>query len=145
MESARYYIVDADVLPEVFLKVARAKELLGTGAVSTVAEASALTGVSRSAYYKYQGAIRPFFDLREGRIVTFQMVLCDRTGVLSSVLAVFAHCAVNILTIHQSVPTGGTAVVTISAGTERMLSGVEELLTRVRELDGVVRIEISAA
>ena len=127
------------------MKVARAKELLETGAAGTVAEASAVTGVSRSAYYKYQGAIRPFVDLKQGRIVTFQMVLCDRTGVLSSVLSVFARCAVNILTIHQSVPTGGTAVVTVSAGTESMLSGVEELLSRVRDLDGVVRIEISAA
>ena len=50
-----------------------------------------------------------------GRIITFQMMLKDKAGVLSEILAIFANCGANILTINQSIPTGGRAMVTISA------------------------------
>ncbi|MDO4750148.1 MAG: ACT domain-containing protein [Eubacteriales bacterium] len=144
-EQKKYYIVEADALPEVFIKVAHAKELIKTGKAATVAAAAAVTGISRSAYYKYQGAIRPFQDLERGRIVTFQMLLCDRTGILSSVLSVFAGSGANILTIYQGIPANGTASVTISAGTEDMACEMEDLLTRIRMLEGVVKIDITAA
>ena len=52
-----------------------------------------------------------------GRIITFQMMLKDKAGVLSEILAIFANCGANILTINQSIPTGGRAMVTISAET----------------------------
>ena len=48
----KYYIVEAQALPEVFLKVAEAKWLLETGEVATVNEATRATGISRSAFYK---------------------------------------------------------------------------------------------
>ena len=44
----KYYIVEASALPEVFLKVAEAKRLLQAGEVSTVNDATRLTGISRS-------------------------------------------------------------------------------------------------
>ena len=44
----KYYIVEAKVLPEVFLKVAHAKWLLETGEANTVNEAAKATGISRS-------------------------------------------------------------------------------------------------
>ena len=36
-KKPRYYIVEADVLPEIFLRVVEAKELLETGEARTVA------------------------------------------------------------------------------------------------------------
>ena len=49
MSKPKLYIVEASVLPEVFLKVSEAKELLQTGAAATVAEAAGMAGISRSA------------------------------------------------------------------------------------------------
>jgi chorismate mutase len=141
----RFYLVDADILPEIFLKVMDAKELLKTGEASTVAEAVGIVGISRSAFYKYKDAISPFQDLKRGHIVTFHVLLRDRMGVLSSVLAIFAQSGANILTINQSIPTNGTANVTISAETAGMDCSMEELLAKVQEADGVVKIEILAA
>ena len=141
----KYYLVDAMMLPEIFLRVMEAKELLMTGEMGTVAEAVSAVGISRSAFYKYKDAISPFQDMKRGHIVTFQIMLCDRMGVLSSVLAVFASTDANILTINQSIPTSGTANVTISAETARMGCSMEELLSRIQNTVGVVRVEVLAA
>ena len=56
----KYYIVESSALPEVFLKVAEAKRLLSTGEASTVNEATRMTDISRSAFYKYKDAVQPF-------------------------------------------------------------------------------------
>ena len=68
--SPKYYIVEASALPEVFLKVAEAKRLLSTGEATTVNEATRMTDISRSAFYKYRDAILPFQNLMTGRIIT---------------------------------------------------------------------------
>ena len=52
-KSIKYYIVAADALPEIFIKVAEAKRMMQTGEVSTVGAATRLAGISRSAFYKY--------------------------------------------------------------------------------------------
>ena len=68
-----YYLVEADMLPEIFLKVMEAKELLQTGECSTVGDAVNRVGISRSAFYKYKDSITAFQDLRHGHILTFQV------------------------------------------------------------------------
>ena len=140
----KYYIVEAKALPEVFLKVAEAKWLLETGEATTVNEAARATGISRSAFYKYRDAIAPFQNLMAGRILTFQFILRDVTGLLSSILTIFAQCGANILTINQTIPTNGCASVTISAETTNMSSGVEDMLRSLEAIDGVLKAEILA-
>ena len=140
----KYYIVEAKALPEVFLKVAEAKWLLETGAVGTVNEATRATGISRSALYKYRDAIAPFQNLMAGRILTFHFLLRDVTGLLSSILSIFAQFGANILTINQTIPTNGCASVTISAETTNMSSGVEDMLRSLEAIDGVLKAEILA-
>ena len=140
----KYYLVDGAMLPEIFLKVTEAKELLETGEASTVAEAVSLVGISRSAFYKYKDAVSPFQDMKRGRIITFHVILRDRMGVLSAVLAIFAGSGANILTINQSIPTNGTAIVTISAENTDMTMSNEELLTALRQTPGVIRVEVLA-
>ena len=63
----RYYLVDAEMLPEIFLKVMQVKELTETGECRTIAEATARVGISRSAFYKYRDAISDFRDRRQER------------------------------------------------------------------------------
>ena len=142
--NPKYFLVQADALPEVFLKVAEAKRLLESGEVATVGDATQKTGISRSAFYKYRDAITPFQNLMSGRIITFQLMLKDRTGVLSGILSIFAYCCANILTINQNIPTNGCAIVTISAETGELHISVEELLKRMSNISGVLKAEIVA-
>lgn len=64
-ELARFYVVEASALPEVFLRVAEAKEYLNNGQAQSSAEASRMAGISRSAFYKYKDA---FSHTTTGRI-----------------------------------------------------------------------------
>ena len=59
-------------------------------------------------------------------------------------LAVFARTGGNILTINQGIPVNGCAAVTVGAETSGLQTSMEELLERVRELEGVLRCEIMA-
>ena len=143
-EAPKYYIVEATALPEVFLKVAEVKRLLSTGEASTVNEATRMTDISRSAFYKYRDAIMPFQNMMTGRIITFQFMLHDQQGVLSQMLNVFALRQVNILTINSIVPTNGCALVTISAETDHVTIPLEDLLHEISAMPGVIKAEVLA-
>ena len=110
----------------------------------SVHQATVMTGISRSAFYKYKDAVRPFNDMLHGRIVTFQFMLRDEPGVLSAVLNSFAVSGGNILTINQGIPISGCALVTIGAETSGLEIPVEELVSRTSRLTGVLRCEILA-
>lgn len=140
----RYYIVAADALPEIFIKVAEAKRMMQTGEADTVGAATRLAGISRSAFYKYKDSVQPFNDMKAEHIITFYGMLKDNTGVLSRVLSHFAASGANILTINQSIPTNGCAAVTVSAETSDMADTLEDFLNKVTEIDGVVKFEILA-
>ena len=143
-KTVKYYIVAADALPEIFIKVAEAKRMMQTGEVDTVGEATKRAGISRSAFYKYKDSVQPFNDMKSEHIITFYAMLKDTAGVLSRVLSVFASSGANILTINQSIPTNGCAALTISAETSDMEESLEQLLSQVASLDGVVKFEILA-
>ena len=143
-DSPKYYIVKSSALPEVFLKVAEAKRLLQTGEALTVNDATRMTGISRSAFYKYRDSVLPFQNMMTGRIITFQFMLHDRKGLLSSLLSIFAEHKANIQTINSIVPTNGAALVTISAETIDLAIPIEELLREVSFLPGVIKAEVLA-
>jgi chorismate mutase len=143
-KAIKYYIVAADALPEIFVKVAEAKRMMQTGEVETVGEATRRAGISRSAFYKYKDSVQPFNDMKAEHIITFYAMLKDTSGVLSRVLSIFAASGANILTINQSIPTNGCAAVTISAETSDMQETLEELMLQVLKLAGVVKFEILA-
>ena len=142
--EVKYYIVAANALPEVFIKVAEAKRMMQTGEADTVGDATRKAGISRSAFYKYKDSVQPFNDMKAEHIITFYGMLKDNTGVLSRVLGIFASSGANILTINQSIPTNGCAAVTISAETSEMAESLEQLLADLSGLDGVVKFEILA-
>ena len=131
-------------MPEIFRKVAQAKRLLETGEETTVNGAVHAVGISRSAFYKYKDAVRPFNDMLHGRIVTFQLLLRDEPGVLSGTLNIFAGTGVNILTLNQSIPLNGCAVVTMTAETGELQRSLEDVLGEVSSGTGVIRCEILA-
>ena len=143
-KAIKYYIVAADALPEIFIKVAEAKRMMQTGEADTVGEATRMAGISRSAFYKYKDSVQPFNDMKSEHIITFYAMLKDMAGVLSGVLALFAASGANILTINQSIPTNGCAAVTISAETSGLSETLEQLMADVTALNGVLRFEILA-
>ena len=140
----KYYLVAADALPEIFIRVAEAKCMMQTGEADTVGAATKMAGISRSAFYKYKDAVHPFNDMLHGRIVTFQAMLKDEPGILSGVLNIFAGTGMNVLTINQNIPVNGCAVVTVTAETSALQSSLEELLSRAGEAPGVIKCEILA-
>ena len=143
-KEVKYYIVAANALPEVFIKVAEAKRMMQTGEAETVGAATKLAGISRSAFYKYKDAVQPFNDMKSEHIITFYTLLKDVSGTLSRVLNVFASSGANILTINQSIPTNGCAAVTISAETSGMEKSLEQLIGDVSSLENVIKFEILA-
>ena len=139
-----YYLVAAEALPEIFIRVAETKRMMQTGEAETVGEAARLAGISRSAFYKYKDAVQPFNDMKSEHIITFYTLLKDVSGTLSRVLNVFASSGANILTINQSIPTNGCAAVTISAETSGMEKSLEQLMGDVSGLENVIKFEILA-
>ena len=136
----RLLLVDADVLPEVFVRVLDAKQLLASGQAVSAAEASRLAGISRSAFYKYKDAVLPYDAEKPGQILTVHFILRDRPGVLSSVLSAFADAGANILTVNQNIPEGSTASVSISARTDRLDMQMEPFIQLLSQMSGVERI-----
>jgi chorismate mutase len=143
-QDSKYYIVEASVLPEVFVKVAEAKRLLAVGQASTVNEATKMVDISRSAFYKYRDSVLPFKNMMSGRVVTFQLLLHDQPGVLASILNIFTESNANIMTINSIMPSNGSSIVTISAETINLTVPLEDLLRELRQERSVVKAEVLA-
>ena len=141
-KQPKYYIVEADALPEIFVKVAETKRLLALGEARTVHQATQMMGISRSAFYKYRDAVMPFEKSTMGRMITLQFMLHDEPGVLSAILAELARQDANILTINSIIPTNGCALVTISSEISDVDMTLDELLQQLCSTPGVIKAEI---
>ena len=124
----RFLLVNAEVLPEVFLKVLRAKEMLASGEAQNISEATRRVELSRSAFYKYKDSV---FDAENRReVVTIQATLLDETGALQSLLAA-------IQTHLERRAAGSFLVGAVTFSNEYGLLGktetVEEILRRWRQ------------
>ena len=139
-----YLLVDAAVLPEIFPKIIQAKKLLLTGQCSTVSQAAARLGISRSAFYKYKDHVFPIEEMGKDRIITVFFLLLDHPGILSGILAALAAAGANILTINQNIPVNSVANVTITFRSKDMSTGLGELLNKLRALSGVRSAEVIA-
>ncbi|MBR0153280.1 MAG: ACT domain-containing protein [Lachnospiraceae bacterium] len=139
----KYYLIRTKAVPEVLLAVVEAKRLLETGKVQTVQEAAERVGISRSSFYKYKDDIFPFHDDSAGKTVTVMLSLDDAPGLLSRVTKKVAESEANVLTIHQSIPVGGIATLTMSLQLQPSCS-VEELMDSIEKLQGVYSLKILA-
>lgn len=143
MDSRSHFLlVDSRVLPSVFPRVIRAKQLLDTGHARSVNEAARMAGISRSAFYKYRSCVHEFDEHAGGRILTLQAMLRDEAGVLSRLTGTLYRTGANILTINQNIPIGGVAPVSVTARIHDMGVKLDELLAMLRELDGVLQISV---
>lgn len=131
-------IVEADLLPEVLLKVIEAKKFLSQGKAKNSSEAARMAGISRSAYYKYKDGVAVYDEEQERRLVTYYLTLMDVPGVLSNVLAELSKYGANVLTINQNIPVDGAAPVTISFATRGLRTDEHSLREALRAIDGVI-------
>lgn len=141
MKGTTFVLVDQDVLPQVYSKVLEAKQYLLNAEASSTSEAARMAGISRSVFYKYKDAVYPYNKTSINRMITVQLVLFDRPGVLMAAVGVFYGKGANILTINQNIPVNGKALVSISARVDHMNGSVADLLAELKRVDGVKTIE----
>lgn len=142
MDDDKYYIVKKKALPEVLLKVVEAKRLLDSERVFTIQEATDAVEISRSSFYKYKDDIFPFHENNRGRTINLMMQVDDVPGLLSNLLNKIAQADANILTIHQSIPIGGIASLTIDVEILPQTVEVAKLIELVEATQGVHYVKI---
>jgi chorismate mutase len=141
MKTNSFLVIDKNALPEIYEKVVYATSLLESGEAANTSEAVRMAGISRSVYYKYKDSVFPYQRKDSDGIVTVQVVLHDKPGVLMNLLSVFYEANANILTVNQNIPVKGRAFVSISAQGGDMTVDADELLFRVKEVQGVIKID----
>ena len=142
MKEDQYFIVKKKAVPEVLLKVVEAKRLLDSERVMTVQEATDAVEISRSSFYKYRDDIFPFYENTRGKTITFMLQMDDMPGLLSKVLNQVAKCEANILTIHQSIPVNGIAVLTLSIEILPQTDSTSQMIDSIEALDGVHYVKL---
>ncbi len=138
-----FYLIRKRAVPETLLRVVEVNRLLTTGKAKTVQEAVDSVGISRSSYYKFKDDVAEFHNSMVGMTLTVSLEISDETGILSDILGVIAEFGANILTIHQSVPIGGLASVSISMQVLQSSEDVSILLSRMEALKGVHKLKVS--
>ena len=133
-----FLMVDAAVLPEVFLKVLKAKELLASGEARNISAATRAVDLSRSAFYKYKDCI---FDARSTQqIITVLATLLDETGALQALLGGISAAGGSVVTINQATPENGAAKVEVTVRTDTLRVSIEEVLAQLAQQRAVVEV-----
>lgn len=141
MNRKEYLLVEADVLPEVYLRVLKAKELLASGEAKNVSRATKMVDVSRSAFYKYKDSV--FRANASQDIVTVTARILDETGALQALLAGISSAGAGVVTINQGMPENGTATVAVTMNTEGMQYGLDDLCEQIKRQRTVVDVRRS--
>ena len=141
-EKGQYFVLKEKAVPDVLLRVVEAKRLIDSGKIASVQEATEQVGISRSSFYKYKDDIFPFHENNRGRTITFMLQMDDQPGLLSVVLSEIAKSHANILTIHQAIPIGGIASLTISVEMRPETEDATVLVERMEAISGVHYIKI---
>ena len=141
-EKDKYYLVKEKAVPDVLLKVVEAKRLLDSGKAITVQEAAEQLGISRSSFYKYKDDIFPFHENNRGKTINIMLLLDDEPGLLSNVLNEIAKCKANILTIHQSIPIGGIASVTLGMEMRPETKEINDIISAIEGIHGINSLKI---
>lgn len=143
-EATGYFVVKQKAVPEVLLKVVEAKRLLESEKVMTIQEAVDRVGISRSSFYKYKDDIFQFHDSSQGTTLTLTFQMDDEPGLLSDVLKIIADFGANILTIHQSIPIGGIASLSLSVQVLPTTGDISKMLDAMEQQKGVHYVKIIA-
>lgn len=142
MDDSTYFMVKKKALPEVLQLVVEAKHLLESGKADTVQEATESVNISRSSFYKYKDDIFMFHDNSRGTTINLTVQMDDKPGLLSDVLKCVAVYKANILTIHQSIPIGGVATLSISVQVLEATGDISAMIAEMEKQPGVRYVKI---
>ncbi len=138
MYNNKLALVQISALPEVYEKVLKAKQMLASGDAKNASDAAQKCDLSRSAFYKYKDSIYPF---EEQQVVNIRAALKDEAGILSEFLTVIYKYRANVLTVNQGIPSNHVAAVTVSLRIDTEKYSVEEMITDLKKINGVVSTE----
>ena len=141
MENVNYLLVDMSILPDIYIKVLKAKNYLLSGEAQNATQAAKMAGISRSAYYKYKDKIFEYSEQGED-VSTINAKLMDNAGVLSSVMNELYIVGANILAVNQSIPVNNIADVSITVRLADTDISQEQLISRIKSAGGVKSAEL---
>lgn len=144
MDKSKFIIISVDVVPEIYLKVLEAKELLSSGQFDGVSDAVKEVGISRSTYYKYCDHVFSLAEGAMGKKVTVSLLLSHESGVLSNFLGLLSTSNCNVLTISQDSPINGAANASITFDISTLSTPFEALIENLRSARGVKKLNIVA-
>ena len=139
-----YIIVHKSVLPDYYIKVLETKQLIESGKVKEISQATKMTGISRSTFYKYKDYIILPDKMESGRKAVLSMLLDHEPGILSSLLSKVSAAGYSVLTITQSLPIYNTASVTLSLDASYATATVSELLASIAATKGISNVKLVA-
>ena len=134
--GVKYYLIDSSILPEVYSKVIKAKNLMLSKEAKSTSEAVKMAGISRSAYYKYKDKVFEY-NAEGEETSTINARLEDNAGVLSSVMSELYIFGANILSINQSAPINSIANVSITIRLPEKEGISSEIIKKISSLKGV--------
>lgn len=142
MGNIKYYLVNADILPDVYTRVIEAKHYLASGEASSASGAAKMAGLSRSTYYKYKDAIFEYNKQDGDETATISAKLKDNAGVLSALMSELYKAGANVLSVNQSVPVNSAADVSITVRITEMTVSLNELVEKVKNINGVNAVKL---
>ena len=141
---SKYYVVSSDILPEVLEKVMEAQALLADGTADRISDAVKMVGISRGTYYKYKDALFPFSENNANRKAIITMVVQDKKGALSSILAMIANKNCNVLSINQTMPLNRITNVVLTLDVSDLDIAVPEFLDLLKTISAVRKADLVA-
>ena len=142
--KSRFLLVDKEILPECYLKVMEAKELLLSGKAKDITEASKIIGIARSTYYKYKDYVFMPNSDTECRKAVISFTLNHKSGILSEVLNFISEKGANILTITQNLPVNKRANVVLSLDVSQLSTDISAILDELGTKEGVTGTKLLA-
>ena len=140
----RYLVISKEILPEIYVKVVEADEMIRTGKARGISDAVKQVGISRSTYYKYHEHVFRLSEAKRGKKVTITFLLMHQVGLLSYVLDSIARQGGNVLTIHQDIPINEFANVSITFDMTNLRGELADFIDELKEVDGITRLELIA-
>ena len=141
MEKDFYLLVNSKILPPIFKSVIETKELIANGTAKNVSQATKITGISRSAFYKYRDYVVKYEKFDKDTI-NLSAILKDQAGVFSALTTLLYQNGANIITVNQDIPSNGKAKVFLTIKSDSLQCSAADLIGRLEVINGVISIDI---
>ncbi len=138
--NEKFLIVSTSVLPDYFLNVVKAEELVLSGEM-TISQACEEMNISRSTFYKYRNKVfRSNREYTKKSILSFKMI--DEKGVLNNILKIFYEFNINIVSINQAMPIRNYSYVIIMVDLSETNLDVQELTKKLKQVNGIKSVNV---